>query len=235
MQAGFSFGPGTRMGRVRRIGYLGDVSMALSFNPITAGISAGVGLASTAVTAWMGSLTQSHNADTYATVIVNGLAQQLQNLHDAYFSETNPSCADQRAALDAFDAAWQWLQSPAACGNPSCGAACNRCISERGPGGKYSYFSAFRDPIANDPRMAGFGCDTGQTVFLPTPGGTYTNTGITSTGGSSQTGQSAQQVAQTTPQSVASTASSSTIAGIPSSIFFVGAALLGGFILAEAL
>ena len=155
----------------------------MNFNPITAGISAGVGLASSAIGNWMNSIQLSHDADTATTLIVNGLAQQLANLDAAYFAENPPSCADQRAALDAYDEAWAWLQSPAACGNPSYGRAGNACISDRAPGGKFPWATYYRAPIANDPRLANAGCDTSQQVILPSLAtGTYAPTGITAGG-----------------------------------------------------
>jgi hypothetical protein len=191
----------------------------------SAGISAGVALASTAVTDWMNSIQLSHDADTATTLIVNGLATQLSNLDSAYLSEPNPTCADQRAALDAYDQAWAWLQSPAACGNPSYGAAGNACISDRAPGGKYPWQTYYRDPIANDPRVANLGCDTGIDVELPSvTTGTYEETGITSTGGSATTGQTAAQIAAgaiaaaSVPASTAAAPSSSLPATIVSGI-----------------
>lgn len=178
----------------RRIGSAG--AAALAFNPISAGIGVGVSLATDAVNQWMNSIQTSHNADTATTLIVNGLAQQLENLNAAYFAERNPTCADQRAALDAYDQAWSWLQSPAACGAASFGRAGNACISDRAPGGRFPWQSYYRDPIANDPRMAALGCDTGQAVYLPSLStGGYTSTGITSTGGSASSGQTAAQLA----------------------------------------
>lgn len=169
-------GPGYRR-------HLGQASAALAFNPVTAGISAGVSLASTAVSDWMNSIQLSHNADTATTLIVNGLATQLANLDKAYFAENPPSCADQRAALDAYDESWAWLQSPAACGNPNYGRAGNACISDRAPGGKFPWQTYYRDPIANDARLASEACDTSQQVILPSlTTGTYSPTGITAGG-----------------------------------------------------
>lgn len=171
---------------------LGDASGLAAFNPL---IGAGVSLATSAVGMWMNSIQVSHNADTATTLIVNGLAQQLQNLLNAYMAEKNVTCGDQRAALDAYDNAWAWLQGPQACGAPNYGSAGNRCISDRAPNGKYPWQSYFRDPIANDPRLAGQ-CDTGQAVILPSiTTGTYSNTGITSTGGDATSGQTAAQIA----------------------------------------
>jgi hypothetical protein len=225
-------------------GRLGDAAgLALSFNPITAGISAAVGLASTGVSLWMNSIQLSHNADTATTLVVNGLAQQLANLVSAYQSEPNVSCADQRAALNAYDQAWAWLQSPQACGNPNYGAAGNRCISDRAPGGKYPWQTYYRDPIANDPRLAAAGCDTGQEVLLPSvTTGSYADTGITSTGGSGSTGATAAEIAA--QAAVASAAATGTAAGalpaltagaIPSTYIYLGLGLVAAAFLAREL
>ena len=186
----------------------------------TGAIGAATSLAASALTDWMNSIQLSHDADTATTLIVNGLAQQLANLDSAYLSEPNPTCATQRAALDAYDSAWAWLQSPAACGNPSYGSAGNRCISDRAPGGPTPWATYYRDPIANDPRLASAGCDTGQDVLLPSiTTGSYADTGITSTGGSSTSGQTAQEIAAQAVAAAAagSSPTSSTTAAAPTS------------------
>jgi hypothetical protein len=172
----------------RRLG--NPAAAALAFNPVTAGISAGVGLATAAASLWMQNLQRAHDAATGTTLIVNGLEQQLKNLDAAYFSTPNRTCADQRAALDAYDQAWLWLQSPAACGNPQFGHQGNACIEDRAPGGRWPWQSYYRDPIADDSQVAG--CDTGQEVILPSLAtGTYQPAPLTSTGGSSSTGNPA--------------------------------------------
>lgn len=180
-------GSGAR--RVGRIGRVGAV------DPLSAGIGAATSFATSAVALWMNSIQLSHNADTATTVIVDGLAAQLSNLVNAYLSEA-ATCANQRAALNAYDQAWAWLQSPQACGNPNFGAAANRCITDRAPGGKFPWNKYYRDPIANDPRLAGQTCDTGQQVILPSvTTGAYSPAAITSSGGSSATGQTAAELA----------------------------------------
>lgn len=121
---------------------------------IGGGISAGVGLATNAAALWMNSINLSHQADTATTQIVNGLEPLLNQNKNAYLAGPG-TCADQAAALAAFDGAWLWLTSPKACGNGAYGSAGNRCVSDRGPGGKFPWFSWYRDPIANDPRAAG--------------------------------------------------------------------------------
>jgi len=119
-----------------------------------AGISAGVSLATSAAGMWLNSINQSHQAMTATTQIVNGLEPLLRANKDAYLSGPG-TCADQAAALAAFDSAWQWLISPKGCGSGVFGSAGNACISDRGPGGKFPWFTWYRDPIANDPRAAG--------------------------------------------------------------------------------
>jgi hypothetical protein len=213
---------------------------SLSTSLLSAGIGAGVSLAAAGVSDWLNSIQLSHDADSATTEIANGLATQLQNLSAAYFAEPNVTCADQRAALDAFDQALVWFQSPAGCGNPAYGAAGNACISQRAfPGAKYSYIDDIRTPMANDPRLANAGCDTSADVILPTVSGGYADTGITAAGGSSATGQTAAQIAAaavaatTTPATspvvdsalAAATPSSTIFAGIPDSYVYIGAGI----------
>lgn len=118
------------------------------------GISAGVALASQAASLWLNSINLSHQADTATTQIVNGLEPLLNANKNAYLAGPR-TCDDQAAALAAFDGAWLWLTSPKACGNGLYGSAGNRCISDRGPGGKFPWFTWYRDPIANDPGASG--------------------------------------------------------------------------------
>lgn len=215
----------------------GASALISSSSLISAGIGAGVSLAAAGVSDWLNSIQLSHDADSATTAIANGLATQLVNLSNAYFTEPNVTCADQRAALDAFDNALVWFQSPAGCGNPSYGAAGNACISQRAfPGAKYSYIDEIRTPMANDPRLANAGCDTAADVILPTASGGYAETGITAAGGSSTTGQTAAQIAAAavaatspaiaTPSPLAAVTTTSIIAGIPDSITIGGGAFL---------
>lgn len=206
---------------------LGDLTAGVS-SVASAGISAGVSLATTGIALWMNSLQLSHDADTATTLIVNGLGQQLSNLDAAYFAEP-ASCANQRAALDAYDQAWQWLQSPAACGNPSYGSAGNRCISDRAPGGKTPWATYYRDPIANDARLAGQNCDTSQQVILPSlTTGAYTPTSITA-GGASATGPTQTVTAPSVATATTPAATTPTIS--PTDLLLVAAAIGGVFLL----
>lgn len=117
-------------------------------------VSAGVGVATAAAGLWMNSIKVGNDAKTATTQIVNGLEPLLRQNVDAYLSGPG-TCADQSAALAAFDTAFLWLQSPAACGRPGYGSAGNRCITDRARGGQWPWPAYYRDPIANDPRAAG--------------------------------------------------------------------------------
>lgn len=186
-------------------------------------ISAGVGVAVAGAQMWLQSINQSHAQMAGTTEIVNGWATQMGNLTRAYLSTPNPTCADQRAALDAFDQSWMWLQSTAACGNGAYGAAGLACISDRAPGGKFDATRANRDPIANDPRVSG--CDTSPQLLLPSlTTGTYGPADITSSGQSDLTPESTVQSSMSVPgQMVPGTL----IAGIPNALLFAGIGLLG--------
>jgi hypothetical protein len=172
----------------------------------------------------MNSIQLSHNADTATTLIVNGLAAQLANLDAAYLADPNPSCAAQRAALDAYDQAWQWLQSPAGCGNPTYGQAGNACITDRAPGGKYPWATYYRAPIANDPRVSS--CDTSNEVLLPSLStGVYVPSGITAAGQGDTTSPAAA------PSTV--TVTSAAPATLSSGMLLAAAALIALFMVIE--
>lgn len=189
-------------------------------------ISAGIAIAADAAKLWMSSIQTSHNAMTATTLIVNGLEQQLKNLDQAYFSNPARTCADQRAALNAYDESWLWLQSPAACGNPNFGAAGNACIGDRAPNGRWPWQQYYRDPLAHD--VAVGPCDTGQEVILPSvTTGSYQVTDITSTGGSATTGTPAAAGSPGTP-----TGAAAFLPGISNNtLIVVSAALLAGLVL----
>lgn len=214
----------------RRMGSAGSAISAASGATAleTAGIGAAVSLATSAVADWMNSIQLSHNADTATTLIVNGLAAQLANLDAAYLADPTPSCAAQRAALDAYDQAWQWLQSPQACGNPTYGQAGNACISDRAPGGKYPWATYYRAPIANDPRVSS--CDTSNEVLLPSLStGTYAASGITAAGQADNTTAAAAPPATV----AAATAASLVPATLSTGMVLAAAALLALFMVTE--
>lgn len=131
---------------------LGDpITMAMSFNPVTAGISAGVGLATVALGSWLSDKRQTGQQKIASTSVVNDLEPLLRANADA-FRNGPGTCQDQAAALAAFDSAMQWLQSPQGCGNMQLGAPGQACINDRLQGGKWDWYAMYRNPIANDPR-----------------------------------------------------------------------------------
>jgi hypothetical protein len=82
------------------------------------------------------------------TNVVNEAARLMQQNLDAW-NATSKSYSTQTAALTQFDALW--AQVVKFCSQASEGKPGERCISERQRGGKYDFFSYYRDPIANDP------------------------------------------------------------------------------------
>lgn len=82
------------------------------------------------------------------TQMVNKAAVYMQSNLDAW-NASSKNFATQAAALKNFDDAWQAVLN--FCGQASEGSPGERCISERQKGGKYDFFSYWRDPIANDP------------------------------------------------------------------------------------
>jgi hypothetical protein len=86
------------------------------------------------------------------TEIVNELEPLLRHNLEAYLSGPRTR-ASQAAALKNFDDAWAWLASAEACGNPDLGNPGKACIADRSRGGKWDWFSYYRDPIANDPEV----------------------------------------------------------------------------------
>lgn len=135
------------------------MGMGAGVDPVSAGISAGTALATSALSSWLADKKANAMSKTYTTTIVNDLEPLLRANANAYLAGPG-TCADQSAALYAFDSAWQWLQSTQACGNPQLGTPGQNCINDRAPGGKWDWTSYYRTPIANDPRVSG--CTTAQ-------------------------------------------------------------------------
>jgi len=85
-----------------------------------------------------------------ATQLVDELEPNLKQNVDAYLAGPR-TASSQAQALNNFDSAWAWLSSADACGNAELGTPGKNCISERARGGRWDWFSLYRDPIANDP------------------------------------------------------------------------------------
>jgi hypothetical protein len=82
------------------------------------------------------------------TTVVNQAATLMQQNLDAW-QASSKSYSTQAAALAQFDSLW--AQVIKFCSQASEGSPGERCISERQRGGKYDFFSYYRDPIVNDP------------------------------------------------------------------------------------
>jgi len=89
-----------------------------------------------------------------STHIVDDLEPQLQENLRGYMAGPR-ILASQAQALKNFDDAWAYLESAAACGAPELGNPGKACIQDRQPGGKWDWFSYYRDPIAQDTAAAG--------------------------------------------------------------------------------
>jgi hypothetical protein len=89
-----------------------------------------------------------------STNIVNQVEPLLKQNLAAYMAGPRTP-ANQAAALANFDQAWAGVEQ--ACSNPSLGAPGQACISDRQAGGKWDWFSYYRDPIANDPTVSSGG------------------------------------------------------------------------------
>lgn len=84
-----------------------------------------------------------------STKIVDELEPQLKQNVEGYLAGPRTK-ASQQQALANFDAAWAYLTSASACGSESLGEPGRRCITDRARGGKWDWFSYYRDPIAAD-------------------------------------------------------------------------------------
>lgn len=88
---------------------------------------------------------QSGQQKRAATSIVEQIEPLMQRNLEEFLA--NPSRTRRAQAIDTFDALWQELVR--ACGDPQLGDAGRRCIDERRRGGRWDWFAAYRDPIAN--------------------------------------------------------------------------------------
>jgi hypothetical protein len=155
---------------------LGDASLLAGVNPVTAAISAGVGLANTALSSWLSDKRIDGQQKIEATNIVNELERQIQSIDNAFFAGPM-TCADQAATLAGFDSAMAWLASQAGCAQLALGAAGQACINDRERGGKLDWYSLYRDPVSNatctDPADTSVSTGTAVAVgSVPAPVGT---------------------------------------------------------------
>ncbi len=134
--------------KTRGVGQASAAGMAIS-----GGISAGVSIATTFIGSWLADKRATGQQKVASTSIVNDLEPLLNQNKNAYLAGPR-TCADQAAALSAFDSAWQYLQSPQECGSIQLGTAGQNCINDRAPGGEWDWTAMYRNPIANDQSCA---------------------------------------------------------------------------------
>ncbi len=196
-------------------------------DPVTMGVSAATQLASVALASWLTNKKQNAMLKTYTTSVVNELEPLLRQNADAY--RNGPaSCANQAMALDAFDSAWQWLQSQQACGNPQLGTPGQNCINDRAPGGEWDWTAMYRTPIANDSRVAGCadaiagtnaGNQSAAANIFNRIGGSYAQTNAldfasTTTGASNQVAGTSDSSLVGSVNSILANSPSVTVAGV---------------------
>ena len=85
------------------------------------------------------------------TDIVNAIEPQLKANLEAYKALPVHYASAQEMALMNFDAGWDHVQDQ--CNIPEMGEPGTRCTNDRKRGGKWDWFSYYRDPIANDPNV----------------------------------------------------------------------------------
>lgn len=83
-----------------------------------------------------------------ATKIVDTIEPKMKENLAAYQASPRTEIAKAQALAN-FDAMWQAVLE--GCGQSQLGAAGKACISDRQRGGKWDWFSYYRDPIENDP------------------------------------------------------------------------------------
>jgi hypothetical protein len=118
--------------------------------PVAGGIVAAAGAIAQIV-----SLFGPNPNNNYATEVVNQVeADVMQPNLSAWqaLSAAEKTPANQAAAEAVFNSGWAYVLS--ACNNPALGSAGINCIGDRQRGGKFDWFAAYYDPIANDPAVA---------------------------------------------------------------------------------
>ncbi len=130
--------------------------------PISGGVSA-----MTSIFSGVSSAIASNDARNLVEDLVvaklNAVELAMLLTRDQYLS--GPATAEaQQAALSEIDAGIAWLNGPELGKNVSLRGEWRRgALADRNRGGKYDWYAAYRDPIADDPRRQSFtGQITGQ-------------------------------------------------------------------------
>lgn len=114
--------------------------------PIVGAVIAGVSLALLAI------FNNPRGAEKVAaTHIVDAVEPQLKANRDAYVNAPVRTAAAQAAALQNFDYAWSQMTGPQYLGAASLKDVYRQSVDDRNRGGKWDWFSYYRDPVANTP------------------------------------------------------------------------------------
>ncbi len=129
----------------------GALTAATSAHLLAAGVAGPIGLAVAGVAMALSAIfsRKGPQQKVISTHIVDELEPQLKANVDGYLAGPRTR-SSQAAALANFDAAWAYLSSSQACGSAELGNPGKACIRDRSRGGKWDWFSYYRDPIAND-------------------------------------------------------------------------------------
>jgi hypothetical protein len=111
-----------------------------------------IGVAIAGVTLALGALfsRKGPKQKVATTEIVNKVEPLLKQNLAGYMAGPR-TASSQAQALANFDAGWQYVVDN--CAIPQMGNPGKLCVSERQPGGKWDWYSYYRDPIANDTQV----------------------------------------------------------------------------------
>jgi hypothetical protein len=111
--------------------------------PIVGAVVAGVAI-------WLSIISRKNAQKSASTGVMYQIQEQAEKNLKGYL-EGPRTASSQKVALQNIDGLIALLKSPQGCGNPELGDAGRRCWTERATQeGPYSWYPAFRDPIAND-------------------------------------------------------------------------------------
>ncbi len=129
-------------------GVLSGAAMAAWGTLAATGIGAAVAGVTIALTAIFNRKGPQQKVAT--THIVDAIEPELRKNLDGYMSGPRTRSSQQQALAN-FDAGWNYVLQN--CGKQEMGNPGQNCINDRKPGGKWDWFSYYRDPIANDPNV----------------------------------------------------------------------------------
>lgn len=144
--------------RDREEGVKGVGVVPVGFDPVSLAISTGIQFALLGVTAFLNR--KGPQQKVQSTSIVNEAEPLLKQNLTAWQTSTK-TAVEKQLVLEQFDKIWGAVV--ASCNVPELGTPGQNCVKDRQRGGKWDWFSYYRDPIANDPVHAPTATVTGNT------------------------------------------------------------------------